>query len=293
MMRRSSIAPVLLLTAFALLACKKSSSSSSSSGSTGTTGASTATPTTPTQEPSEDIGKTITDLDLAKACNELPTKGSKAYDSATGRIHPTIVFSRKNDNDKFTKSYDSDFDGWKAEAAKDYELVACVTTKSSTKAKECKFDSKTPVHYLDLEDASYEMVVYEAATGKQVGKKSVDLKVDKDCPMIWMFKSERDVKQAEFTQALMGWAKQYVAPKPGEAPADDKAATTEKKTDSKTSAATEKKADATATKSDPKATAKSDPKATTKTEPPKPTTKTEPPKPTTKTEPPKPTTTKK
>jgi len=276
MLRRFNTLSASVLVVGALLACKKSAPTSTSEPQ-----ATPATPTVtgatpPAEAPKEEPNEFLTDLDLAKACNELPVKGTKAYDKAPGRIHPTIVFSRKNENDNFSKSYDSTLDGWKADAAKDYELVACVTAKSSTKVKECKFDSKTPVHYLDLEDASYEMVVYEAQTGKEVAKKSVDIKVDKDCPMIWMFKSERDVKQAEFTQALMGWGKQYVAPKAG-AGGDDKAA--ESKT-AETKAAPAKAPDlkTPAAKSDPKAAAKSDPKAAAKPEPPKAPAKT-PPKP--------------
>ncbi|MCC6898659.1 MAG: hypothetical protein IT377_06770 [Polyangiaceae bacterium] len=247
MMRRASTLVTLALVVSALLACKKKAPPTD----TGATGTGSATPgespATP-PEPAPTPGRFISDLDLARVCNELPMKEAKAYDGATGRIHPTIVFSRKNDTDKFTKSYDSDFDGWKTDEAKDYELVACVTAKSTTKVKECKFDSKTPVHFLDLEDASYEMVVLETQTGKQVAKKSFDLKVDKDCPMIWMFKSERDVKQAEFTQALMGWAKQWVAPKPGGSAGEKAdAPATPKPPDLKTPAAV--------AKSDPKAPA--------------------------------------
>lgn len=252
----------------ALLACKKSSpteSGTSSTASPGVTGAGTPAATATATATAEEPSKFLLDSDLSKVCNELPEKAAKAYDGSTGQIHPTIVFSRKGENDKYSKSYDSDFDGWKADDAKGYELVACVTAKSSTKVKECKFDSKTPVHYLDLEDASFEMAVYEAKTGKQLGKKSVDLKVDKDCPMIWMFKSERDVKQAEFTQALMGWAKQYVAPKAGQAAekADEKPAAAPKQPDLKTPAAAPK-ADP---KADPKAAPKADPKAAPKTDP--------------------------
>ena len=219
MMRRASTLVTLTLVVSALLACKKKAPATDT-GATGTGPASTGAAPVAPAEPAPTPGRFISDLDLARVCNELPMKEAKAYDSAAGRIHPTIVFSRKNDTDKFTKSYDSDFDGWKTDEAKDYELVACVTAKSSTKVKECKFDSKTPVHFLDLEDASYEMVVFETQTGKQVAKKTFELKVDKDCPMIWMFKNERDVKQAEFTQALMGWAKQWVAPKAGGGAAD-------------------------------------------------------------------------
>ena len=269
MMRRASTLVTLTLVVSALLACKKKAPASDT-GATGTGPASTGAAPVAPAEPAPTPGRFISDLDLARVCNELPMKEAKAYDSAAGRIHPTIVFSRKNDTDKFTKSYDSDFDGWKTDEAKDYELVACVTAKSSTKVKECKFDSKTPVHFLDLEDASYEMVVFETQTGKQVAKKTFELKVDKDCPMIWMFKNERDVKQAEFTQALMGWAKQWVAPKAGGGAADEKAeAPAPKAPDLKTPAAAPKsdpKA-ATAKTPAPAASAKTAPAASAKTAP--------------------------
>ncbi len=208
---------VILLSA--LFACKKSKpmGSDPSPASSGTT--TTATPSTP-DEPSSEF---MSDTELSRVCNELGVKGAAAYDGAIGKIHPTVVFTRKDENAKYEKSYDNDFDGWKTDKAKDYELVACVTIKKSSKVKECKFDSNTPIHYLDLEDASFDFAVYEAKTGKQLGTKSADLKVDKECPMIWMFHDERESKTPDFEQALMGWAKQYVAPKAGQAAQEEKA----------------------------------------------------------------------
>jgi hypothetical protein len=170
--------------------------------------------------PRPDAEPLLAELDLAEVCNGNASKDTTAYDGAVGRIHPTLVFSRKSSKDSFSKSYNRHFDGWKAEAPKNYELVACVTAKSSTKVRECKFAAKKPVSQLDLEDTSYEMVVVEAQTGKQIAKTSVDLKADQGCPMVWMFKTDRDAKQADFSQALMGWAKTWVAPKPAGVGAD-------------------------------------------------------------------------
>ncbi len=187
----------------ALLACKKQKAE--------------PTETTGLDESSESTGasdtETLNDWDLDAVCNELPKKQAKPYAKKVGEIHPTIVFTRDDSNAKYQKSYSDDFDGWKTDNAADYQLVACVTATSRKKVKDCVFDEEKPVRTLELHSATYEFRVLEAHTGKEVGKKTVDLKADKECPMFWMFKEERQTKDPEFEQALMEFAKAFVAPK--------------------------------------------------------------------------------
>jgi hypothetical protein len=192
----------------ALLACKKLQRESPEP----TEDPAVAAPEPVTEVP-EPPARKLFDFDLASVCNEMPEKRAAEYTKTPGKIHPTIIFQRGGENEKYTKSYSGDFDGWKAEQAESYELVACVTIKSRKKVKECKFDSKTPVRYLDLNDASYELRVLEAKTGKLVDQKNVELKAESRCPMFFMFREERESKDPVYEQALIQFAKGHVAPK--------------------------------------------------------------------------------
>lgn len=189
----------------ALIACKKKAPSLDTPPSEEPTAAGDPT--------AESAGETLFDWDLASVCNEMPQKKATPYAKKVGEIHPTIVFDRSDANSKFEKSYSGDFDGWKSDDAKAYQLVACVTVTSHKKVKECVFDSEKPARYLDLYSATYEFRVHEAATGKELGKKTVELAADKECPMFRMFKQEREAKDPDYEQALMEFAKAFVAPK--------------------------------------------------------------------------------
>ena len=153
------------------------------------------------------------DRDLDNVCSGMPEKRATAYAKKPGEIHPLVLFWRDSESDAWKKSYTSKLDGWKSDDASGYQLVGCVTVKKFAKAKECKFDSKTPVRYLDLTDATYEIRVVEAHTGKELGTKTVDLKAATRCPFIHTFRANRETEHPDYVPAFIEFAKTFVAPK--------------------------------------------------------------------------------
>lgn len=153
------------------------------------------------------------DSDLENVCNAVPEKRAAPYAKKPGEVHPLVLFSRMSESNHWTKSYSGKLGGWKVEDAARYQLVGCVTLKKSTKAKECKFDAKQPVRHLDLTNAEYEIRILEAHTGKELGKKTVNLRAASRCPTFHMFQSMRDTQHPDFEPAFIEFAKSFVSPK--------------------------------------------------------------------------------
>lgn len=188
-----------------LLACKKSSKPTSDTVADGAapSPAATAPATTPY----------ISERDLERVCNGEPLKAAKAYDAGAAGIHPMIVLARRHDKGWFTEAHQAEFAAWKAKENGLYELVACVTPTATTKVKSCKLESKGTEYSIELQDASFELAIYETQTAKLVGKKSVDLKVERTCPSAAIVTHKYETRQPDYAKALVAWATQYVAPK--------------------------------------------------------------------------------
>lgn len=199
----------LVVVAGALIACKNKAKAEEQTTARGGSAAAAA-PEAPRPARPE---RKLYDRDLRNVCDGMPEKRTTAYAKKPGEIHPLVLFSRVSESDEWTKSYSGKLGGWKAENAGDYQLVGCVTVKSSTKAKECKFDSKLPARHLDLTNATYELRVVEAHTGKELGSKTVELKAATRCPIIHTFRANRESKHPDFEPAFIDFAKSFVAPK--------------------------------------------------------------------------------
>lgn len=205
-------AVALMVVATALIACKKTEDAAAkqnpttgSSPSINAAGAGRSRPA-PAARP-------LFDSNLDNVCNGMPEKRAKKYAKQPGEIHPLVLFSRTSESDSWTKSYSDKLDGWKTTEASDYQLVGCVTAKQVKKVKECKFDAKTPVRYLDLADVTYELTIYAAETGEKLATKSVEVKAPTRCPMIHMFREQRETDLPDFAPAFIEFAKPFVAPK--------------------------------------------------------------------------------
>jgi hypothetical protein len=158
-------------------------------------------------------GRKLLKSDLPKVCSEIPEQRTKAYDKKPGEVHPLIVLHRSGEDAEFATSYSSEFNAFDAKEPEDYQLAACVTEKSRTKVRECKFDEKKPTRYVDMYDATFEVSVVEARTGKKLTSKTVPIKADKRCPTIWMFRGERDVDLPSFDKEVLKLITPFTSPK--------------------------------------------------------------------------------
>jgi hypothetical protein len=176
----------------------------------GTDATPTATPTFSAKPPPE---RPLQERDLEKVCGEAAEARAKPYDAKAPGIHPLVIFARDSDAEQYHASNISMLDEWTAEKATDYELVACVTKKSRNKVKECVFDDKKPTRYLEIYEATYDIAIHEASTGKKIASKTVALGPSiVGCPTMWMFNKEREASDPRFTYPLINLAKPLVMP---------------------------------------------------------------------------------
>lgn len=117
--------------------------------------------------------------------------GATTYEPGPGP-HPVILFEEHRGKNFITASVDLP-QGWAIKEDTNYQdnselravqLIACSDrVKETPTGKQCDFESKGEKVKLELVDATYELTVYEAKTGKQVSKSTLEAKSD-DCPYI-------------------------------------------------------------------------------------------------------------
>ncbi len=150
---------------------------------------------------------------LDKVCYGLPETRAAAYEKAPGKLSPTLLFSRVNDNARFVSSLHPEIEVWRSEVAQRYQLVLCATEKSRTKKKDCKFDDKEPVHFLDMYSATYDVALREAKTAKVLATTTVTEEALTSCPTMWLFKSTHDTDIPGAEKAIVVFADPFARPK--------------------------------------------------------------------------------
>ena len=171
----------------------------------------------PPPPPEAATKKIYTDSDLKDVCSGKGVEGAAKYEKKKGKASPVTVFVSDLNGDFTWKSMTS-WDAWEARDPEDYQLVACVKRTKTNKVRECAFDEKKPAHYLDMHDTSYTVTIREAATGKEVAKKDVEVKAQADCPTMHMFREEHETEYASPRQSIVSLAAPTMgegAPMPG------------------------------------------------------------------------------
>lgn len=161
-------------------------------------------------EENSSYDKTLFKSDFDAACNGVPVNGAASYTKTAG-IHPIVVFDRENKNEKFINETSKVPEAWEKdwkEAAKT-ELVACLTITSEEKIDTCDFDIDGDTFTVELYNAEYEAVIYEAKTGIQVASANFELQSG-NCPVLKFFSQKVEKEYPDYKQALIDFAKQYV-----------------------------------------------------------------------------------
>lgn len=218
--RSVGVLPVLCITTLVLAGCGGSSSGAVSA-------APSANPTqnaNPTGQAAANGLPTIVG-DLDRVCEtHVGFEGTAAYDT-TSSIHPVALFYDYGEPPSMIEASVTLPAGWGITQDANYadssefaalQLVACSRrTKAVPNGTMCDFtptDGGTSTT-LELTDTAYEMTVFAAATGQQVGEPKTLAASDTECPMIASFK-EGDTRflstptEDQYVSALKG----YVAP---------------------------------------------------------------------------------
>lgn len=178
-----------------------------------TTVASVAPPALPPPEKP----RIASEYELASLCSGKPVPGAAAYRPSKGAHNAALVASLTLGADSYTantltddyKTLGPQGDAGTRQSADAYSLVVCVSVKDHKKVKECKF----PTHALELHDATFEIRVLEASTGRELKNEVVAVPHGlKQCPTVWNFYSERDISLPLYAPAVLKVAKPFVDP---------------------------------------------------------------------------------
>ncbi len=180
-MSRTKTGIVLVVVSIFLLAC-------------GGTGALTLTPaSTPT-------GRPLMSFDFEPVCRRGTVDKATAYEPAPGRVHPVLVFRRDGPEDNsYYEMSPSTLElpvPWMVDYGGDYtkvELVACLTRIGGDFVGKCDYkdDDSEETFLLNVYNSTYEMKIYAARSGKEIGTATVEATVD-DCPMLHMFSEKEE-----------------------------------------------------------------------------------------------------
>jgi hypothetical protein len=174
---------------------------------------------TPTVEPTE---RPLMSFDFEDVCRRGTVEKAPAYEpeAGSGKIHPLVVFKRDPDNDSFFHMSPTSLElpiPWMVDTGEDHgvvELVVCIDGVDNSLADDCAYeDDETGEEYmLHIYNTTYQVTVYEAKTGEEVGSTTVEATFD-DCPMLHMFSDQEEDSYAYPPAGpLEEFLQQYVEP---------------------------------------------------------------------------------
>jgi hypothetical protein len=135
--------------------------------------------------------------DFDRVCTtQVGFSGAASYEAGPGP-HPVILFEDYRGGDLIESSRSLP-EGWKVEQDSDFEdnrelaeveLIACSSrTSEAPTGVECDFENdEEGTVTLELVDATYDLVVYEARTGEEVHRATLEGSAGGECPFIATF----------------------------------------------------------------------------------------------------------
>jgi hypothetical protein len=174
---------------------------------------------TPTPEPTE---RPLMSFDFEDVCRRGAVERVPAYEPkpGSGKIHPVVLFRRDTADDSYIELSPSSFElpiPWMVDYGGDYstvELVVCMTGVESTHADDCAYqdDDSGEEYTLHIYDTMYEVKVYAAHTGEEVGTTMIKAESE-TCPMFHMFSDEEEDSYAyPPVSSVQAFLQQYVEP---------------------------------------------------------------------------------
>jgi hypothetical protein len=180
-MSRTTTGIVLAVVSIFLLAC-------------GGTGAPTSTPAPPPTD------RPLMSFDFEPVCRRGTVKKATAYEPMPGRVHPILVFKRDRlEDNSYYEVPPTTLKlpvPWMVDYGSDYtkvELVACLTRTGGDFVSTCDYkdDDSEETFLLNVYNSTYEVKIYAARSGKEIGTATVEAIVD-DCPMLYIFSEKEE-----------------------------------------------------------------------------------------------------
>lgn len=158
--------------------------------------------------------KRLFSFDFADVCLGAGQPEAAAYTPAAGSVSPVLVFLKDSEAGRYNSRSGQVPKTWENtyQDVEKTQLVACMTVKSRSKVKDCPFKMDDGATYVaELNNTVYDLTVYEAKTGKEVQKTTLDQKAG-ECPTFKMFSKKVEIQDADYKEALTKFVKPLVQP---------------------------------------------------------------------------------
>lgn len=157
-------------------------------------------------------------------CRQGTIGEAAAYAPGAGSVSPIVLFERSGtDENSYSFSGNISFklpEPWMVNYDGDptkVQLVGCITRTAATFVEKCEFqddDNASKTYTLNTHDATYEVKLFEAQSGKEVATGSIAAAYG-DCPTMSMFSDDETEKDGFATlngADLQAFLTEHVAP---------------------------------------------------------------------------------
>jgi hypothetical protein len=175
------------------------------------TGCRNQTATTSNNSNRNDTTKYLSEESFRDVCQGSKVVETAAYDKTPGTASPIYIFYQQYTYQNYQKSYDfpNDWESDYTNTAKT-QLVACITVSDRKEKRICPYQRDNKTYKLKLNDAKYNVKIYEAQTGALVAEKDFQLKAAKECPMIMLFTGLEQTEDPDYEQTVINFLKPYL-----------------------------------------------------------------------------------
>lgn len=176
------------------------------------TGCRVQTTTAPNNNSPGNVTRYVSEKNFEDVCNGSKVPEATAFDKTPGTASPIFIFFQPDASKSFRNDFYNFPDDWKTDYSNitKTQLVACITVSDRKEGKTCPFEKDGKVYKLKLNDAKYNVKVYEPQTGNIVGEKDFDLKAAKECPMISFFSDTEATEDPDYKQTVINFLKPFV-----------------------------------------------------------------------------------
>ncbi len=150
--------------------------------------------------------------DFSGVCYGSKIDAASPFDKTPNIVSPIVIFYEPDEN----KGYKDDTYGIPKDWTADYpdisknQLVGCVKVASRKEKKKCTFNEKGQKYILTMNDAKFNLKVYEALTGSLVAEKDFELKADNEYPMIEFFSGTDKSEDPDYKPAMINFLKPFI-----------------------------------------------------------------------------------
>lgn len=158
------------------------------------------------------VTRNVSEKNFEDVCNGSKVPEAAEFDKTPGTTSPIYIFYQPDTGQSFRSDIYNFPDDWKTDYSDmvKTQLVACITVSDRKEIKTCPYEEDGKIYKLKLNNARFNVKVYEPQTGAVVAEKDFDLKADKECPMISFFTDTEATDDPDYKQTVINFLKPFV-----------------------------------------------------------------------------------